>query len=114
MDSRLPLQALETALAQRQIAPGLIHHSDRGRQYCSFASVNRHQSVDIQTSMSIPGQPTQNARAESFFKTLKSEEVYVHHYQTFEEATAALADVSGGRLYKAKRLHSSLDYVAAF
>jgi putative transposase len=60
--------------------------------------------------MSAPGQPTQNARAESFFKTLKDEEVYVHHYQTFEEAQAQvqtfLEDV-----YNAKRLHSSLEYV---
>jgi putative transposase len=110
MDSNLPLQALEMALAERLIAPGFIHHSDRGRQYCSFAYVNRLQSVGIQLSMSAPGQPTQNARAESFFKTLKYEEVYVHHYQTFEEAQAHvqtfLEDV-----YNAKRLHSSLEYV---
>lgn len=60
--------------------------------------------------MSLPGHPTQNARAESFFKTVKYEEVDLHHYQTFEEAQAHvqtfLEDV-----YNAKRLHSSLDYV---
>jgi len=60
--------------------------------------------------MSTPGQPTENAFAESFIKTLKCEEVYMHHYQTFEEAQAHvqtfLEDV-----YNAKRLHSSLDYV---
>jgi putative transposase len=110
MDSSLPLQALEMALRERQIAPGLIHHSDRGRQYCSFAYVNRLQSVGIQISMSVPGQPTQNARAESFFKTLKCEEVYVHHYQTFEEAQARLQTFLED-VYNAKRLHSSLDYV---
>jgi putative transposase len=74
MDSSLPLQALEMALAGRQVAPGLIHHSDRGRQYCSFAYVNRLRSVGIQISMSAPGQPTQNARVESFFKTVKCED----------------------------------------
>jgi putative transposase len=68
--------------------------------YCSFAYVQRLQSVGAQISMSAPGQATENARAESFFKTVKYEEVYVHRYQTF------LEDV-----YNAKRLHSSLDYV---
>jgi putative transposase len=80
MDSSLPLQALEMALAKRQVAPGLIHHSDRGRQYCSFAYVNRLRSVGIRISMSAPGQPTENARVESFFRTVKCEEVYLHHY----------------------------------
>ena len=68
------------------------------------------QSVGIQISMSVPGQPTQNARAESCFKTLKGEEVYVHRYQTFEEAQAHLQTFLG-EVYNAKRLHSSLDYV---
>jgi transposase InsO family protein len=60
--------------------------------------------------MSVPGQPTQNARAESFFKTLKYEEVYVHHYQTLEEAQAHLQTFLED-VYNAKRLHSSLEYV---
>ena len=50
------------------------------------------------------------ARAESFFKTLKCEEVYVHHYQTFEEAQAHLQTFLED-VYNAKRLHSSLEYV---
>jgi hypothetical protein len=98
------------ALAGRQVTSGLIHHADRGRQYGSFAYVNRLQSVGIQISMSVPGQPTQNARAESFFKTLKGEEVYVHRYQTFEEAQAHLQTFLDD-VYNAKRLHSSLEYV---
>ena len=110
MDSSLPLQALEMALAQRQVAPGLIHHSDRGRQYCSFAYVNRLRSAGIQISMSAPGQPTENARVESFFKTVKCEEIYLHHYQTFEEAQARLQTFLED-VYNARRLHSSLEYV---
>jgi putative transposase len=98
------------ALAGRQVTSGLIHHADRGRQYGSFAYVNRLQRVGIQISMSVPGQPTQNARAESFFKTLKGEEVYVHRYQTFEEAQAHLQTFLDD-VYNAKRLHSSLEYV---
>ncbi|HEX4208456.1 MAG TPA: IS3 family transposase [Ktedonobacteraceae bacterium] len=110
MDTSLPLQALEMALRVRQLAPGLIHHSDRGRQYCSFAYVQRLQCVGAQISMSAPGQATENARAESFFKTVKYEEVYVHRYQTFEEAQEHLQTFLED-VYNAKRLHSSLDYV---
>jgi putative transposase len=60
--------------------------------------------------MSAHGQATENARAESFFKTVKYEEVYVHKYQTFEEAQAHLQTFLED-VYNAKRLHSSLDYV---
>jgi putative transposase len=98
------------ALAQRHVTSGLIHHSDRGRQYCSFAYVNRLRSVGIQISMSVPGHLTQNARMESFLKTVKCEEVYVHHYHTFEEAQARLQTFLED-VYNAKRLHSSLEYV---
>jgi putative transposase len=94
------------ALAQRQVTSGLIHHSDRGRQYCSFAYVKRLQSVGARISMSAPGQPTENARVESFFKTVKCEEVNLHHYQTFEEAQARLQTFLED-VYNAKRLHSS-------
>jgi putative transposase len=110
MESSLPLQALEMALGERQVPPGLIHHSDRGRQYCSFVYVKRLQSVGARVSMSAPGQPTENARAESFFKTVKCEEVYVHKYQTLEEAQVHLQTFLED-VYNAKRLHSSLDYV---
>jgi transposase InsO family protein len=87
---------LVMALAQRVVSAGLIHHSDRGRQYCSNVYVERLLDVGAYISMSTPGQPTENAFVESFIKTLKCEEVYVHQYRTFEEAAAALADVSGG------------------
>jgi putative transposase len=110
IDAQLPLQALEMALAQRQVPIGLIHHSDRGRQYCSNAYVERLLDVGATISMSTPGQPTENAFAESFIKTLKWEEVYLHNYQTFEEAQARLQTFLED-VYNAKRLHSSLDYV---
>src|SRR6266566_1855322 len=110
MDAQLPLQALEMALAQRQVSVGLIHHSDRGRQYCSNVYVERLLSVEANISLSTPGQPTENAFAESFFKTVKWEEVYLHQYQNFEEAQASLQTFLED-VYNAKRLHSSLDYV---
>ncbi len=80
IDAQLPLQALEMALAQRVVPTGLIHHFDRGRQYCSHAYVERLLDVGANISMSMPGQPTENASVESFIKTVKCEEVYVHHY----------------------------------
>jgi putative transposase len=72
--------------------------------------VERLLDVGANISMSTPGQPTENAFAESFFKTIKCEEVHVHQYQTFEEAQARLQAFLED-VYNAKRLYSSLDYV---
>jgi transposase InsO family protein len=58
--------ALEMALSQRQVPVGLIHHSDRGRQYWSHVYVERLLEVGANISMSAPGKPTDNAFAESF------------------------------------------------
>lgn len=71
-------------------APGLIHHSDRGVQYAAREYVNRLEAAGIQISMSAAGNRDDNAKAESFLKTLKYEEVYLKDYRTFEEADANL------------------------
>ena len=60
--------------------------------------------------MSAPGQASENARVESFFKTVKYEEVYVHQYHTFEEAHAHLQTFLED-VYNTKRLHSSGGHV---
>jgi putative transposase len=110
IDTRLTLSALEMALRDRQPACGFVHHSDRGVQYASGDYVARLAGTGARISMSATGNPYDNAKAESFFKTLKYEEVYLKEYRTFEEALmnleAFIEDV-----YNTKRLHSSLGYL---
>jgi putative transposase len=110
MDTNLTLGALEEALATRDVKPGLIHHSDRGVQYASIAYTERLLSVGVQISMSAKGNVYDNAKAESFFKTLKQGEVYLKQYQTFEEASANIGQFIDD-VYNTKRLHSSLGYM---
>ena len=111
IDTSLVLEALDMALAYRAIRPGLIHHSDRGVQYASTAYVDRLRSVQAKISMSAAGNCYDNAKAESFFKTLKYEEVYLKQYPSFEEAEDDLRQFIDD-VYNCKRLHSSLDYVS--
>lgn len=109
IDTRLTLAALDQALAARRPAPGFIHHSDQGVQYASAAYVARLAEAGARISMAAVGNPYENAKAESFFKTLKREEVCLKEYQTFAEAQANLAQFIDD-VYNTKRLHSSLGY----
>lgn len=109
IDTTLTLAALDQALTTRRPAPGLIHHSDRGVQYASAASITRLNDAGAQVSMSAVGNPYDNANAEGFFKTLKREEVYLNNYQTFGDAAENLGRFIGD-VSNAKRLHLSLGY----
>jgi len=110
IDTRLTLAALNKAITVRRPCPGLIHHSDRGVQYASAEYVARLTEIGACPSMSKAGCPYDNAKAESFFKTLKKEEVYLSQYQNFEEARASLG-LFLNDVYNHKRLHSSLGYL---
>jgi putative transposase len=89
---------------------GLIHHSDRGVQYASAAYVQRLSAVGAQVSMSAESNPYDNAKAKSFFKTLKREEVYLKQYETFTDSEGQMGRfIDAG--YNQKRLHSSLGYL---
>jgi putative transposase len=109
--AELALSALNRALADRHIEPGIVHHSDRGVQYCSQTYVERLQAYGFAISMSRAGNPYDNAKAESFMKTLKSEEVYLHQYRDQEEARASIQRFME-EVYNGKRLHSSLGYLS--
>lgn len=110
MDADLSLAALNNALAARRPAPGLLHHSDQGVQYASRVYSERLRTAGITPSMSRKGNPYDNARIESFYKTLKTEEVDVQDYLDLEDAQQNL-DRFIGECYNHERLHSSLGYV---
>ena len=107
--ARLPIAALEQAIAQRQPPPGLVHHSDRGVQYAcgDYAQVlQQHQMIP---SMSRPANPYDNASCESFLKTLKREEIYANDYRDLEHLFANI-EVFIEQYYNRCRLHSALGY----
>jgi len=109
IDAALAVAALNQAIAFRAPEEGLIVHSDRGSQYASSDFRSRLSERGFRPSMSAKGNCYDNAPMESFFKSYKTEEVYLHDYATHEEATRGATDYIE-RFYNIKRLHSSLGY----
>jgi len=111
MLSDLPAKALERALAIRQPRPGLIHHSDRGSQYCSADYQDLLRQNGIVISMSAKGNCYDNAMVETFFKTLKSELVWKTTFRTRDQAASDIAQYISG-FYNRIRRHSALGYLS--
>jgi putative transposase len=110
LEASLAIEALDMALSLRDPAPmSLIHHSDRGVQYASNAYLARLNEREIAVSMSRVGNPYDNAKAESFMKTLKQEEVYAKTYADLEDARRQIGAFIE-TVYNARRLHSALGY----
>jgi transposase InsO family protein len=110
IDAALTLSALRMAIAGRHVTPGLVHHSDRGVQYACNEYTRLLNEHKFTISMSRKGNPYDNAMAESFMKTLKTEEVYINDYNTVSEATSNIHQFIE-IVYNSKRLHSSLGYL---
>src|SRR5580704_9629791 len=110
LQASLAIAALRMAIAARHPAPGSpIHHSDRGVQYACKDYTDLLAAHDIQPSMSRIGCPYDNAKAESFMKTLKQEEVDGRAYRDIKEARAAIGTFLE-EVYNRRRLHSALAY----
>jgi putative transposase len=113
LGKELVLEALHMAVAERRPAPGLVFHTDRGGEYLSAdvqVYLDRH---GILSSMSRPGECLDNAVAESFFHTLKTELYYHHHFKTRQQASSAVFHYIAA-FYNRARLHSTLGFRSPF
>jgi transposase InsO family protein len=111
IDGELTLAALQMALEQRQPQPGLIHHSDQGRQYTDRIYQTLLKDCGFQISMNGVGTWYDNAPMESFFGTLKSELIYLCVYRTRNEARTSVFFYIEA-FYNRRRRHSALDYLS--
>ncbi len=109
LHKELALSALRRAIAVRRPATGLIHHADRGSQYCAIDYQAELRRKGILISMSGKGNCYDNAMVETFFKTLKVELVWRTVFQSRAEAKEAIGRYIDG-FYNPLRRHSALDF----
>jgi putative transposase len=110
-DVKLALECLSKAIAKRKPQAGWIHHSDHGSVYTSLQYVSQVRQAGGRLSMASIGRPQENGYAESFFKTLKQEEVLLNQYSSFLELDESLSAYIDGT-YNAERRHSRLNYLS--
>jgi len=108
LKTELILEALEMAVTQRQPS-GVIHHSDRGCQYTSYAFGKRCREAGVMPSMGSVGDAYDNAMAESFFATLERELLNRRRFRSQAEARMAVFEWIEG-WYNPHRRHSALGY----
>ena len=109
LEASLVIAALRKAIAERKPGFGLVHHSDRGTQYASREYIKLLEEHGIEPSMSRAGRPYDNARCESFLKTLKREEIYTRQYRDRGDLELHIAEFLE-QYYNRRRLHSALGY----
>jgi putative transposase len=110
LDTALTMAALRMSIERRQPAAGVIHHSDQGVQYASHEYIEELTAHGFQISMSRKGNPYDNARMESFFKTLKYEEVNLCEYETIADVRHSISHFIE-QVYNRKRLHSAIGLI---
>ena len=109
MTHELTLEALNRAVRYARPEPGLLHHSDRGSQYCASRYRERLDALGMQVSMSRRGNCYDNAPMESFWGSLKNELLYQRRFATRAQARAAITEWIEV-FYNRQRLHSALGY----
>ena len=110
MTHGLTAQALWRAVRNKRPAPGLIHHSDRGSQYCAHDYRKLVEQFGMKASMSRKGNCYDNAPMESFWGSLKNELIHHHRFATRADARAAIQEYIES-FYNRQRRHSRLGYV---
>jgi putative transposase len=109
--SELVIDALQMAIARRKPSPGLVHHSDRGVQYTSLSFGKRLEDEGLLPSMGRAGSAYDNALAESFVATLKTELLYRNSWPSRQVVRTAIFEYIEG-FYNTRRRHSALGYLS--
>lgn len=108
-DAALTMQALRRSAASRRVRPGVVFHSDRGIEFANFEFRSQLQGLGMLQSMNRPGKMNDNAHMESFFHSMKCEQLYGKKFDTEQQLRSTLSSYI--RFYNERRLHSSLRYL---